>query len=252
VYLQNMKKFTVILCLVALMLGGYAYYTRHSVQMQLLTDAAFTQSGTFACLGDKTIGVAFADRVARISLSDKRVFTLGQTEANDESGIKYSNGNEIALWIKDDSAFVEENGLPTYEGCRVASEDLASAPLCFIYNTEDGSTADVVMNIQGDTVSGTFAYAWAEKDSKGGSFKGTISPPDPVQMTRVLKVWWDSESEGKRATEELYIRMEEGIAVPGFGEMKDRGDGVYVYASPDDISYGPHLSLADCKTETVR
>ena len=48
--------------------------------------------------------------------------------------------------------------------------------------------------------------------------------------------------------EELKIIIDETIASPGFGEMKDRGDGVYMYANPENINYDLNLSLTSLKT----
>lgn len=123
--------------------------------------------------------------------------------------------------------------------------------LCFIRNTEDGGKATIVMNISGSDVTGKFDWLPAQKDSKTGSFTGTISAVDKMMMARTLDVWWDASSEGKRATEQLKIIMGEGNAAPGFGAMKDRGDGVYVYASPETIVYEPNLSDVDCATENL-
>jgi len=106
------------------------------------------------------------------------------------------------------------------------------------------------MDISSSTVSGEFDWFPAGKDSKTGKFEGTISKVDPYLMGRRLDVLWTAKSEGKTVKEELKVIMGEGVASPGFGEMKDRGDGVYVYSNPDKISYNDlNLSDVDCNTE---
>ena len=120
--------------------------------------------------------------------------------------------------------------------------------LCFIRNTEDGGHADIKMNIVGDKVTGEFNWLPNGKDAKTGTFAGSISPVDQMMMGRTLDVIWDAHAEGTVHKEQLKIIMGEGNAAPGFGEMKDRGDGVLVYANPEKIVYEPNLSDVDCLT----
>lgn len=121
--------------------------------------------------------------------------------------------------------------------------------MCFTRNTEDGGGADMVMHITDDKVKGRFDWRPAGKDSKKGEFEGTISPVDRTMMARTLNVLWKASAEGTTSIEELKVIMGEGTATPGFGEMKRRDDGVFVYASPDKINYTYYMSLADCETE---
>jgi hypothetical protein len=125
-----------------------------------------------------------------------------------------------------------------------------SVRVCFIRNTEDGGSANIAMKIIGDTVTGNFDLKPAEKDQKMGMFEGTISSTDTIG-TRIASVWWDASSEGVQMTEELKIKINDSIAAPGFGAMKDRGDGTLVYASPESIVYEPNLSLVDCEIESM-
>lgn len=126
----------------------------------------------------------------------------------------------------------------------VPSED--HRELCFLWNTEAGDKATIVMAISGSEVTGNFNWLPAEKDKKIGPFKGTISAVDPYLMGRRIDAFWEASAEGTTVTEELKITMGEGNAAAGFGEMKDRGDGVYVYADPDNLSYAPNLTDTDC------
>lgn len=132
----------------------------------------------------------------------------------------------------------------------VPSED--HRELCFLWNTEAGDKATIVMDISGSEVTGNFNWLPAEKDKKTGPFKGTISAVDPMMMARTIDAFWETSAEGMTATEELKIIMGEGNAAAGFGEMKDRGDGVYVYADPEHLSYVPNLTDTDCSDTALQ
>lgn len=125
--------------------------------------------------------------------------------------------------------------------------------LCYIWNTEAGDSASLRMAITPDQqVSGSFAWEPAEKDSKRGEFEGVAGALDQKSMSRTADLWWRTSAEGMTATEQLFVKFGDGSAVAGFGEMKDRGDGTYVYANPSAIFYGPTLSQTDCGDEAVR
>lgn len=118
--------------------------------------------------------------------------------------------------------------------------------LCYIWSTEAGDKALLHINLASDTtLTGSFDFVPAEKDSKKGPFSGTLSAPD-ANGTQIANLAWQASAEGMTNTEELRIQINGSIAKPGFGEMKDRGDGTYVYASPDKISYDLSLQQTDC------
>jgi hypothetical protein len=48
------------------------------------------------------------------------------------------------------------------------------------------------------------------------------------------------------AQEQVKIIFGEGVASVGFGEMVDRGDGVYVYKDPKNIKYTLELNDVAC------
>lgn len=118
--------------------------------------------------------------------------------------------------------------------------------MCYIWNTEAGDKAQLSMDIRGEDVTGEFNWLPAEKDKKTGIFKGKISAVDPKTMARTITASWNVSAEGMTATEELRIIMGEGTANPGFGEMKEVGNGVFVYADPTKIDYSLNLSQTDC------
>ncbi len=125
--------------------------------------------------------------------------------------------------------------------------NLEARQLCYIWNTEAGDKAQLSMDIRGGTdVIGELNWLPAEKDKKTGTFAGTAGAVDPYSMSRTFHGFWNTSAEGMTTKEELIIKFGEGTANVGFGEMKDRGDGVYVYAHPESLSYEPNLSQTDC------
>ena len=69
---------------------------------------------------------------------------------------------------------------------------------------------------------------------------------NPQTSSRMAELVWNSSAEGMNVTEELNIEFGEGSAVALFGEMIDRGDGVYVYKDKKKLSPGVQLSQFDC------
>jgi hypothetical protein len=123
--------------------------------------------------------------------------------------------------------------------------------LCYIYSnkTDRGfyDKASIRLDINGENVSGEFKNIPAEKDSKVGKFKGTVGPLDKEIMGRTANLWWDSMAEGMQVKEELIIEFGDGSASALFGEMVDRGDGVYVYKNKNELSFGTELWQISCE-----
>ncbi len=123
--------------------------------------------------------------------------------------------------------------------------------LCFVKygNTNSNGFSDkfvLKMNLDGEKATGELNLIPAEKDSKVGKFEGTVGPVDPYIMGRKMDLWWDTKAEGMNVKEELSIIFGEGTASVGFGEMVDRGDGVYIYKEPQNISYSLDLNDVAC------
>lgn len=102
------------------------------------------------------------------------------------------------------------------------------------------------MNLTGDKVTGEFQTLPAEKDKKVGTFEGDVGPVDKVAMARTADVWWNSMAEGMQTKEQLKIVFGEGNAQAAFGEMVDRGDGVYIYKDESKLTYGESMTDVDC------
>jgi len=104
----------------------------------------------------------------------------------------------------------------------------------------------VKMSILGNNVSGEFRYLPAEKDSKIGTFEGTVGEVDKQSMSRTAIVWWDTLAEGIKNREQLQIKFGEGTAVAGFGEMIQQSEGVYIYKDIDTLTYGQNMTDISC------
>jgi hypothetical protein len=119
--------------------------------------------------------------------------------------------------------------------------------LCYVWNTEAGDNASLRVRTKTDsTVIGSFHWIPAEKDRMVGDFTGT------ADATGSATTWWNVSAEGTQGTQELRFKYSDTQAFVGFGEMKDRGDGVYVYANPGAIFYEPPLSKTDCSDPALK
>ena len=81
--------------------------------------AAKTIKARFACAGGKSIDATFVNGPSssvRLVLSDGRKMSLPQ--AMSASGARYANKDEsFVFWNKGNTAFIEEKGKTTYDGC---------------------------------------------------------------------------------------------------------------------------------------
>lgn len=146
-------------------------------------------------------------------------------------------------------------------GMMKTKDPVADAPsqetidICYVWNTEAGDNASLRMSFSGpngSNVSGSLNLRPAEKDSKTGVFAGTAGSVNPQSMTRTASLIWQASGEGVTNPEELSVIFGEGNAAVGFGEMKDRGDGTYVYANPQAVSYEPILQQVDCADPALK
>jgi hypothetical protein len=102
------------------------------------------------------------------------------------------------------------------------------------------------MNLLDEKVTGEFRNLPAEKDSKVGTFEGIVGAVDKIAMARTADVWWNSFAEGMQVKEQLKIIFGEGTANVNFGEMADRGDGVYIYKDEAKLTYGMSMTDVAC------
>lgn len=123
--------------------------------------------------------------------------------------------------------------------------------LCYYYsNKTDQGLYDKTwlrLNIKGENVSGEFDNYPAEKDSKIGTFEGTVGPLNQKTTGRTASLLWNSLAEGMQVKEELNVEFGDGSASALYGEMVDRGDGVYVYKDKKELSFGSSLGQISCE-----
>lgn len=100
--------------------------------------------------------------------------------------------------------------------------------------------------LDGDKARGELNFLPKEKDTKTGEFEGIVSAVDKTMMGRTADLFWFTSAEGMNVKEQLKIIFGEGNASIGFGEMVDRGDGVYVYKDVKNISYNLNLTDVAC------
>lgn len=131
----------------------------------------------------------------------------------------------------------------------VADTD-AGVNLCYYYtkNNDIGiaNRSWLQMNIKDSMVTGEFRNLPAESDSKVGKFSGTVGELNQESMSRTVEAIWDSLAEGMQVQEELNIEFGDGSAVALFGEMVDRGDGVYVYKDKTQLTPSNTMWQKDC------
>ena len=131
------------------------------------------------------------------------------------------------------------------------SSDNTTRELCFAKFGKPNSYGDsdmytLRMDLTGGNVKGELNLLPAEKDKKTGEIEGTVGAVDKVMMARTADLWWFTSGEGMEVKEQLKIIFGEGTASIGMGEMVDRGDGVYVYKDPKNISYTLNLTDVAC------
>jgi hypothetical protein len=132
-------------------------------------------------------------------------------------------------------------------------EEVKPVELCFMQKGKvneqgffDKFTLKMLIDNKEGKVSGELNLLPAEKDKKVGKFEGTVSEVDKVMMARTVDATWDTLAEGMNTKEQLKFIFGEGTASIGFGEMVDRGDGVYVYKDQSKILYNLQLTDVAC------
>ena len=99
------------------MCDALAYYEGSCTRQ--VAAAPRTIEAKFACAGGKSIDATFVNGPSssvRLALSDGRKLTLPQAMSG--SGARYASaGDGVVFWNKGNTAFIEENGKTTYDGC---------------------------------------------------------------------------------------------------------------------------------------
>lgn len=132
------------------------------------------------------------------------------------------------------------------------SPEVDAKQLCYIWNTEAGDKAMISMDIREENTIGEFYLSLTDEQPISGIFRGVVSPVDEATNKRSVNALWEVTSGESQLTSELVIIFEEGgVAAPGFGEMADRGDGVFAYTDPANIYFPISLQQTDCGDEAM-
>lgn len=98
-----------------------------------------------------------------------------------------------------------------------------------------------------NTLRGEFYNIPAEKDTKVGTFAGEYMLDEADPMFIKAMTLWQSQAEGATVLEELAIKFNSQEVLIGFGEMKDRGDGIYVYTDKNAIAFTQTIPVVSCE-----
>lgn len=114
--------------------------------------------------------------------------------------------------------------------------------------TKDGSYDKQFLYfvVDGGNVSGDYEFLPAQKDSKVGSFSGSVFGFDPAISGRKMDLIWETLAEGTTNKEQLFIVYGEGSAVAYFGEQIKNQDNILVYKDPNNIYPTSTMSQIDC------
>ena len=114
---NNNLVISLLIIILASVLGGYLL--RRHVVAPVPASLNQNPSYTFMCPDNKSITATFHlpdDASVDIVLSDGRTMNLPHAES--ASGARYANADEsFVFWNKGTSAFIEEHGKTTYDGC---------------------------------------------------------------------------------------------------------------------------------------
>lgn len=157
----------------------------------------------------------------------------------------------LVLFFTRNKAGEEKTNLPDSSLDINLSPEVNAQQLCYIWNTEAGDSAKLSMDIREDKVIGEFHWLLTKNELKSGIFRGNVSPVDAKTKKQAVSAVWDSKKGTVTRQEELTIIFGGGIANVGFGTMKDRGDGIYVYANPEKLSFEPNLQQTGCGDEAM-
>ncbi len=115
--------------------------------------------------------------------------------------------------------------------------------------TDSGFNDVAWMKIKEDNneISGELRNLPAETDSKVGLFSGLIIESNTPQGLEKANVIWDTFAEGMNTKEELIFDYNQNYAIAYFGELNDRGDGVYVFKDKNNLYPQEKMTSINCQ-----
>lgn len=147
--------------------------------------------------------------------------------------------------FKDDQFFKKNEKI-----AEIDREEGSVQDLCFYRSTMTSrdlyDVSWIKINLSLDLLTGEYHNIPAETDSKSGRFDGKVISLNKEDNTKRALAWWNSYAEGENVLEELIFDFNDDYAKVGFGPMKDRGDGTYVYQNNSNLFYQQQMNKIDC------
>ncbi len=121
-----MKKLLWVVVALILIVGAvFAWRLLNSSSESLPGSPVADAVTEYRCSAGKSITASFLSSGMKLELSDGREFMLAPAPA--ASGARYADGTgSVVFWAKQYSAFLEESGSTTFEGCLVHPLPFAS------------------------------------------------------------------------------------------------------------------------------
>lgn len=101
----------------------------------------------------------------------------------------------------------------------IANEETLTALVelgCFEYSKDNNKVRFKITNILEDSITGTLSYAYAEKDTNQGVFKGTLNDDKLIGT-------YTFTSEGVESKREVAFKVNDSVLIEGYGELNDSG-----------------------------
>ena len=110
---------------------------------------------------------------------------------------------------------------------------------CFENRLPDGSVVSFHYAETGERVAGILDYAFVEKDSAHGTFRGRI---DAGTITAV----WTHAVEGSEQSQEIIVRVQSDRAIKANGELIEGRDNVLRLKDPAAAAFNESLARVRC------
>lgn len=101
----------------------------------------------------------------------------------------------------------------------IANEETLTALVelgCFEFSKDNNKVRFKITNILEDSITGTLSYAYAEKDTNQGVFKGTLNDDKLIGT-------YTFTSEGVESMREVAFKVNDSVLIEGYGELNDSG-----------------------------
>jgi hypothetical protein len=115
--------------------------------------------------------------------------------------------------------------------------------LCYALTDKDTAFLKLTTPDGGVTITGELATYPAEKDAMTGTLSGTATN---VNGDAIFDGQYANSAEGMNNISEQLIKLGQGSAQIGYGEMVQGTDGTYDYKDKTKVTYSLTLPAVDC------